>query len=98
MPMRRGLSIKYLLLIANAFIVLVPLFGVVFLRLWDAHLVRVTEEQLIAESILLAEAWRNRLGDGAGDTAAGRSDSAEQAPGVTSVAATAQPLVSSNST
>ena len=29
MPMRRGLSIKYLLLIANAFIVLVPLFGVV---------------------------------------------------------------------
>jgi len=62
MARHRGLSIKYLLLIANVFIVLVPLFGVVFLRLWDAHLVRVTEEQLIAESVVLAETWRDRLG------------------------------------
>ena len=65
MARRRGLSIKYLLLIANVFIVLVPLFGVVFLRLWDAHLVRVTEEQLIAESVVLAETWRDRLTGGA---------------------------------
>src|SRR6058998_799092 len=59
--MRRALSIRYLLLIANAFIFLVPVFAVVFLHLWDAHLVRVTEQQLIAESVLIGEAWRQRL-------------------------------------
>jgi signal transduction histidine kinase len=79
MTSRRGLSIKYLLLIANAFIVLVPLFGVVFLRLWDAHLMRVTEEQLIAESVLLAEAWRDRLpGAGAGALPAAGLETAPQ--------------------
>lgn len=55
--MGRGLSIKYWLLIANVFLVLIPLFGFQFLRLWDQHLVRVTEEGLIAESVLLAEFW-----------------------------------------
>jgi signal transduction histidine kinase len=81
MPMRRSLSIRYLLLIANAFIVLVPLFGVVFLRLWDAHLVRVTEEQLIAESVLLAETWRDHLAGGApGGAAARAADAAAPAP------------------
>ena len=62
-PRRRGLSIRYWLLIANAFVLLVPLFAVVFLRLWDRHLVRVTEERLIAESALLADAWRAQLGE-----------------------------------
>lgn len=56
--MRRAPSIRYLLLIANAFIVLLPIGAVVFLRLWDTHLVRVTEEQLISRSILFATAWR----------------------------------------
>lgn len=56
--MRRGPSIRYLLLIANAFIVLLPIGAVVFLRLWDTHLVRVNEEQLISRSVLLASAWR----------------------------------------
>lgn len=59
--MKRSLSIKYWLLIANAFLVLVPLFGFQFLRLWDRHLVRVTEERLIAESALVAEAWLQEL-------------------------------------
>lgn len=59
--MKRGLSIKYWLLIANAFLILVPLFGLQFLRLWDRHLVRVTEESLIAESILLGEVWLREL-------------------------------------
>jgi signal transduction histidine kinase len=57
----RGLGIEYWLLIANAFVVLVPAFGIVFLRLWDRHLVRVTEERLIAESAVLADAWRLEL-------------------------------------
>jgi signal transduction histidine kinase len=78
MTSRRGLSIRYLLLIANAFIVLVPLFGVVFLRLWDAHLMRVSEEQLIAESVVLAEAWRDRLVEPGGAVPA--SDGAVKAP------------------
>lgn len=55
--MNRSLSIKYWLLIANVFLVLLPLFGLIFLRLWDQHLVGVTEERLIAESTLVAEAW-----------------------------------------
>lgn len=55
--MRRGPSIRYLLLIANAFIVLLPIGAIVFLRLWDTHLVRVTEEQLISRSMLIATAW-----------------------------------------
>ena len=59
--MKRGLSIRYLLLLANAFIFLVPAAAVVFLHLWDGHLVRVTEQQLIAESVLIGEAWRDRL-------------------------------------
>lgn len=59
--MKRALSIKYWLLIANAFLILVPLFGFQFLRLWDRHLVRVTEEGLIAESVLLAETWGREL-------------------------------------
>jgi signal transduction histidine kinase len=79
MTSRRGLSIKYLLLIANAFIVLVPLFGVVFLRLWDAHLMRVSEEQLIAESVLLAEAWRDRMAAGGAAAATGDREDAPQA-------------------
>lgn len=59
--MKRALSIKYWLLIANAFLLLVPLFGLIFLRLWDRHLVRVTEERLIAESTLVAEAWLQEM-------------------------------------
>src|SRR5215470_6328561 len=64
---RRGLSIAYWLLIANTFVVLVPAFGLMFLRLWDTHLVRITEARLIAESALLADAWRVELGAGAHD-------------------------------
>lgn len=61
---RAGPSIRYFLLTANAFIVLLPVGAVVFLRLWDKHLVRVTEERLIAESIVLASAWREVIGNG----------------------------------
>lgn len=57
--MRRGPSIRYLVLLANAFVLLLPVFAFWFLRLWDGHLVRVTEQQLIAEAVLLREAYRD---------------------------------------
>jgi signal transduction histidine kinase len=76
-PGVRGLSIEYWLLIANAFVVLVPAFGLLFLRLWDSHLVRITEERLIAEAAMLADAWRVEL---AGD--AGRADDVASPPAV----------------
>lgn len=56
--MKRGPSIRYLVLLANAFVLLLPVFAVWFLRLWDGHLVRVTEQQLVAESVLIGEAYR----------------------------------------
>jgi len=59
--MRRRPSIRHLLLITNAFVLLFPIFAGVFLHLWDGHLVRVTEQQLIAESVLIGEAWRDRF-------------------------------------
>ncbi len=58
--MKTRLSIRYLLLLANAFILLLPVFAVTFLHLWDGHLVRVTEQQLIAEALLIGETWREQ--------------------------------------
>src|SRR5262245_8867454 len=59
--MRLRISIRYLLLAANSLILLMPVFAVVFFHLWEGHLVRLTEQQLIAESVLIGEAWRERL-------------------------------------
>ena len=59
--LKRGPSIGNLLLVANAFILLLPVFAAVFLHLWDGHLVRLTEHELIAQSVLIGEAWRERL-------------------------------------
>jgi signal transduction histidine kinase len=59
--MKRGPSIRYLLLTANAFIVLLPVGAIVFLQLWDTHLVRITEEQLISQSVLIGESWMQHL-------------------------------------
>jgi signal transduction histidine kinase len=58
---RRGPSIRYLVLFANAFVLLLPVFAIWFLRLWDGHLVRITEQQLMAESALLGEAYVDAL-------------------------------------
>ncbi len=60
-PFPQRLRIKHLLLITNAFILVLALLGLVFFRLWDGHLVRVTEQRLIAESVLVAEALRHEL-------------------------------------
>lgn len=75
---RRGLSIAYWLLIANTFVVLVPAFALLFLRLWDSHLVRIAEERLIAEASMLADAWRVELRVDRG-TAADADDAAQPA-------------------
>lgn len=42
----------------NAFALLVPLAAVLLLRLYDNHLVRHTEQSLLAESVALGEAYR----------------------------------------
>lgn len=63
--MRRGPSIRWLLLGANALMLLVPLMAIVGLRLYDVALLRQTERQLIAESVLIGESFREayvRLG------------------------------------
>ena len=57
----RRLRIRHLLLITNAFILLLAFLGLVFFRLWDGHLVRITEQRLIAESVLVAESLRHEI-------------------------------------
>src|SRR5262249_31214260 len=56
--MARGLRIHILLLGANAFVLMVPIFAVLALRIYDTYLLRQTERQLIAQSIAIAEIFR----------------------------------------
>ncbi len=60
----RRLRIRHLLLITNTFILLLAFLGLVFFRLWDGHLVRITEQRLIAESALIAETLRHEIEQG----------------------------------
>ena len=55
---RRTLSIRWLLLGANAFVLLGPLFALGALRVYDMYLVRQTERQLIAQSTVIGEVYR----------------------------------------
>lgn len=64
--MKLRLGIRYLLLAANALILLIPVFAAVFFHLWEGHLVRLTEQQLMAEATLIGEAWRERLAEQGG--------------------------------
>lgn len=54
-----GPRLRWWLLGANLFVLLAPLVAVVGLRLYDTLLVRQTERQLIAQSVLIGEAWRD---------------------------------------
>jgi signal transduction histidine kinase len=54
-------SIQLLLLGINVFVLLVPALAVVFLRIYDTHLIQHTEARLIAEAVLIGEAWRDAL-------------------------------------
>ncbi len=57
---RSGPRLRWWLLGANAFVLLAPLAAVLGLRLYETQLVRQTERQLIAQSVLAGEAWRER--------------------------------------
>ncbi len=57
---RSGPRLSWWLLGANLFVLLTPLIAVVGLRLYETLLVRQTERQLIAQSVLVGEAWRER--------------------------------------
>jgi signal transduction histidine kinase len=57
-PWRPRIGIRGLLLAVNAFALLVPLASIVLLRIFDDQLIRRTEAQLIGQSVLIAEAWR----------------------------------------
>lgn len=58
LPPSGGLRIGVLLLGANAFVLMVPLLAILALRLYDNYLVRQTERQLIAQSVAIAEVYR----------------------------------------
>jgi len=57
--MSRRPSLRQLLLGVNLTILFVPLVGVFLLPLADAYLTRQTERSLIAQSVLVGEAWRD---------------------------------------
>jgi signal transduction histidine kinase len=54
-------SIRTLLLGANTAVIVLPLLALAGLRVYDVHLLRQTERQLIAESALIGEAYREAL-------------------------------------
>jgi signal transduction histidine kinase len=64
----RGLSIRWLLLGVNGLVLLMPVAAVLGLKLYQNHLVRQTETNLIGQSVLIAEAWRDRLYETTGDS------------------------------
>lgn len=57
--MKRGPSIRRLLLGVGAFVLLVPVLAVVLLRIYETHLVEQTESRLIGEAVLIGEAFRD---------------------------------------
>lgn len=58
LELRPAPSIKLLLLGANAFVLSLPLLGVVLWRAYDLYLLRQTERQLITQSVVVGEAFR----------------------------------------
>jgi signal transduction histidine kinase len=55
---KHGPSIRTLLLGAHAFVWLLPLLALSSLRIYDVYLLRQTEHQLIAESVVIGEVYR----------------------------------------
>jgi signal transduction histidine kinase len=60
--MRRGPSIALLLLGVNVFVLLLPIAALVLYRVYDIYLMRQTERQLIAQSVVVAEVYRDAYG------------------------------------
>jgi signal transduction histidine kinase len=74
----RGPGIGRLILSVNLFVLLVPIMAVLMLRIYDQHLVQQTERRLIAESVLIGEAWRSALLTAKGQSHAGAIEPADQ--------------------
>ncbi len=55
-----GLSVRWLLLGVSALILLFPIMALLGLKVYQNHLVRQTESSLIAQSVVIGEAWRDR--------------------------------------
>jgi signal transduction histidine kinase len=55
---RRGPSIALLLLGVNVFLLMLPIAAVIVYRAYDIYLLRQTERQLIAQSVVVGEAYR----------------------------------------
>jgi signal transduction histidine kinase len=56
---RRGPSIALLLLGVNVFVLLLPIGALVLYRVYDVYLMRQTERQLIAQSVVVGEVFRD---------------------------------------
>lgn len=56
--MRKGVPLRLLLLGGNAAVLLLPIAGFLLLRGYDAYLLRQTERQLLAESAVIGEVFR----------------------------------------
>ena len=64
--MRRGPSVVLLLLGVNAFVLVLPIAALAFRRIYDTYLLRQTERQLITQSVVIAEAFRQAWWDETG--------------------------------
>jgi len=58
-PAGHGPSIALLLLGVNVFVLLLPIAALVLYRVYDIYLLRQTERQLIAQSVVVGEAYRD---------------------------------------
>ncbi|MBW2263168.1 MAG: HAMP domain-containing protein [Deltaproteobacteria bacterium] len=56
----RGPSVSWLLAGVSIIVFVAPILGVLVLQVFQTHLVRQTEMSLIAQSVLIGEAWRDR--------------------------------------
>lgn len=56
--MKKGPSIALLLLGVNVFVLLLPIAAITLYRVYDIYLLRQTERQLIAQSVVVGEAYR----------------------------------------
>ena len=57
--MKRGPSIALLLLGVNVFVLSLPIVALLLYRVYDIYLLRQTERQLIAQSVVVGEAYRD---------------------------------------
>lgn len=60
-PVRRLPSLRWLLLGVSVFALAVPLVAFLTQRIYDTYLLRQTERQLIAQSVVIGEQWRQIL-------------------------------------